>query len=373
MKIKVLYCMQSLTTGGVEKRRLSLARHLGSEYELKIVCTQYRGKIADDLRDMGVDVIAIGDIKGVFHFSQYAKVLKIIRNFKPHIIHGAVYEGVMMACITGFLGRVPVIIAEETSDPRNRKKRATWLLKLVTLAADKVIAIAPNVADYLIKTAKISSNKVITINNGVEIPRVVSIDEIEELKQKYLIKQSDFIVGSVGRLHNDHKKFTDILIAIASLPYPNIKLLIVGGGNDEQLIRQKARDLAIEERLIMTGFQYDMAVYYQMMDVFCLASQREGFGLVAAEAMLNKKPVVATRVGGLQDVVDDNITGFLVTPNSPDELAVKLSELYESPALRQSFAEKGYSKAVNNFTERRYVNNVRALYSDYIDYKGLIN
>jgi glycosyltransferase involved in cell wall biosynthesis len=365
--IKVLFIQESIGSGGVERTRLSLAKLLNkSQFELKIICTNSFGSFADKIRDNGVEVIEIGNLKSIFDYKQHQKVQRIIEDFKPYIIHGAVFEGVTMVAVNGFIKKVPIIIIEETSDPQNRSWRGNILMKLFSLVSDKVIAISPNVADYLTKTAKISNRKVITINNGVEIPRDVNNFEIEKLKKKYSIQPDDFIIGSIGRLFNHHKKYTDILEALAKLADIRIKLMIVGEGNDRKLIQNKATELKIENQLIMVGYQYDTAPFYKLMDVFCLASQREGFGLVAAEAMLHKLSVIATRVGGLQNVVKDNVTGYLVTPNSPDELCLKISELVSQPNLRHQMGEAGYSRALKNYTEENYVKKIENLYIDLL-------
>lgn len=364
--------MSTVTGGGVERRRLSLAKAFkGSAFQMKLVGTFKSGNIAEQIEANGVEIIEVGDFNGPFHWEKHRKVQQIIEDFKPHIIHGAVYEGVTMAAINGFIKKVPIVLLEETSDPQNRSAKADFLLRIFSWAADRFIAIAPNVADYLTNTAKVSAKKVITINNGVEIPREVSAEEILQLKEKYDIQESDFIVGSVGRLFNDHKKITDILEAVKQLNLPHLKLLIVGGGRDEQLLRDKTTELGIADRVIFTGYQYDTAPYYRLMQLFCISSQREGFGLVAAEAMLHHLPVLATKVGGLQNVVKDQETGFLVHPNSPEQLAEKIHYFYEHPDACTTMGVAGYRRAIENYTEERYVNAVEKLYLELLKEKGI--
>jgi len=365
--------MSTVTGGGVERRRLSLAKYLDKDkYQLKIIGTHKSGLIAEQIEENGVEIIEIGDFKSPFHWEKHKKVQKIIDKFKPHIIHGGVYEGVTMAAVNGWIKKVPIIILEETSDPQNRSGKANFLLRVFSWAADKFIAIAPNVADYLKYVAKVNPNKVVTINNGVEIPREVSQEEIAKLKLKLGISENDFIIGSVGRLFNDHKKFTDIVEAIAILSeYPNVKLMIVGSGPDEELIREKSRSLDVESRVIFTGYQFDTAPFYQVMDVFCIASQREGFGLVAAEAMLHKLPVIATKVGGLQNVVVDHETGIMVEPNAPEVLSTAIRKLYENTGLCKQYANNGYKRAIENYTEKRYVQDVENLYLELLKKKNI--
>ena len=367
--IRVLHIMSTVTGGGVERRRLSLAKAFkGTEFQMKLVGTFKSGNIAEQIEENGVEIIEIGDFNGPFHWEKHKKIQKIIDDFKPHIIHGAVYEGVTMAAINGFIKRVPIVILEETSDPQNRSAKADFLLRIFSFVADKFIAIAPNVADYLKHTAKVSSKKVITINNGVEIPRQVSEEEIQTLKNQYSINEDDFVIGTVGRLFNDHKKITDIIEAVHLLKnIDKIKLLIVGSGKDEELIKQKVIDLGMKDRVMFTDYQFDTAPFYKLMHVFCIASQREGFGLVAAEAMLHKLPVVATRVGGLQNIVIDGETGILVSPHKPTEIAAAINNLYHAKDLLREFAENGFNRAMINYTELRYVNDVRDLYFDLLN------
>ena len=372
--IRVLHIMSTVTGGGVERRRLSLAKAFkGSNFQMKLVGTFKSGAIAEQIEKNGVEIIEVGDFNGPFHWEKHRKIQKIIDDFQPHIIHGAVYEGVTMAAINGFIKKVPVVILEETSDPQNRSAKADFLLRIFSWTADRFIAIAPNVADYLINTAKIDSKKVITINNGVEIPRGVSPEEIKNLRNQYHVKPTDFVIGTVGRLFDDHKKITDIIAAIKMVEnVDNLKLLIVGSGRDEELIKQKAIDLGVQDKVIFTGYQFDTAPFYKLMNVFCIASQREGFGLVAAEAMLHRLPVIATKVGGLQNVVVHDETGILIKPNQPKDIALAVSKLYNDPQLLDSFAEKGFKRAMDKYTEERYVKEVINLYSELLKSKNIV-
>jgi glycosyltransferase involved in cell wall biosynthesis len=366
--IRILYIISTVTGGGVERRRLSLARYLDKEkFHTKLVGTHKSGFIAEEIERNGMEIVEVGDFTGPFHWEKHKKVQQIIEDFQPHIIHGAVYEGVTMAAINGFLKRVPIVILEETSDPQNRSAKASFLLKIFSLVADKFIAISPNVAKYLTRVAGVAPQKVVTINNGVETPREVPDHEIQILKASLNIQVNDFVIGSVGRLFNDHKRFSDLVKAVSLLKKPDLKLLIVGSGPDESLIRQKAVDLGISDRVIFAGYQFDTAPYYKLMDLFCIASSREGFGLVAAESMLHSLPIVATSVGGLKDVVVDRETGYLVPPYSPSVLAEKIQVLMDSPSLREDMGKRGKTRAMNNFSAKRYVKDVESLYLEILE------
>lgn len=372
-KIRLLHCIETISSGGVDKIRLTLAEGLDKEkYELRIICTQARGALADALIKEGVEIYEVGVFKHPFHWSKYKKVLQIIKKYKPHIIHGAVFEGMSMAAIAGFVGRVPIIVLEETSCPTNRSKKAVWLQRVYSKVADRVIGIAPSVVSFLLENVEISERKVVLINNGVPAPEIVLDERRTELRQKLGMGRNDLIIGSVGRLQNVVKRFTDILQAIRLLNNPSVKFLLVGSGQDKQLIREFSIQAGMNSQFIEVGYQEDTSAYYSLMDVFCIASDNEGFGLVAAEAMFHQLPVVATAVGGLKDIVVVGETGFLVPSHRPDKLAEKLKILIDDPDLRRSMGAKGLARAQAEYSAEAYVGKVHQLYQELLIEKGII-
>lgn len=373
--IRVLHIIDTMGSGGVERRRLSLAKLLDkSKFELKIICTNTAGPFPEEFRKQGVAVIAIGDLKSFLDYKQHYKVMKIIDEFKPHIMHGAVFEGVTMAAINGFLKRVPIIILEETSDPQNRSWKANLLMKLLSITSDKFIGVSPAATAYLKNKLQLPSNKILLINNGVAVPEKVSDLVIQKLKEKYQINADEIVIGSVGRMSSDaHKRFSDLIRAVAILirKQHKIKLILVGDGRQIVSYKQLVVELHIQDHVIFAGYQNEISDYYGVFDVFCLVSAYEAFGLVLAEAMFHKLPVVATRVGGMQYIVDDKRTGFLVDKFDVKSIAEKLEILCLDPSLRVLFGKNGCDKALKKYTEERYVNEVENLYLELIKKKQL--
>lgn len=366
-KTKILHIQETIGSGGVERRRLSLAKHLDKNlFEQKFVCTYAFGNIPEEIRAEGFEVIPIGQLKSPFDWKQHKKVQKIIEDYQPDIIHGAVFEGVTMAAINGWIKKVPVIIIEETSDPQNRSWKGNFLMKIFSILATKVIGVSEGVSDeYLKKKLKIPTNKVFTINNGVSLPRQVSRNEIIAAKNKWGIQMNEFVIGSIGRMNQDsHKRFSDLIKGYAkfSKGKQNLKLLIIGEGQERKNYELLARELEISENVIFTGYQSDVHLFYQMMDVFALVSAREAFGLVLAEAMLNKLPVIATRVGGMKYIVKDEKTGFLVEPKNVEEISEKMEVLYHNDDLRKEMSKNGFDRSITYFTEEKYVKNVGDFY-----------
>ncbi|MDI1256584.1 MAG: glycosyltransferase [Flavobacterium sp.] len=374
--IRVLNIIDTMGSGGVERRRLSLAKLLdNSQFELKIICTNAVGTLPEEFKKYNIEVIAIGNLRSVFDYQQHKKVMAIIASFKPHIVHGAVFEGVTMAAVSGFFKRVPIVILEETSDPQNRSWKGNLLMKLLCTFADKVVGVSPAATTYLEDTIKINKRKVVLITNGVAIPKSFSVQEKSALKQQLGIHENDIVIGSVGRMSSDaHKRFSDLIKAVAMLVKKslNIKLILVGEGPEKANYEDLVTELNLKDNVIFTGYQHETNRFYSIFDVFCLTSAFEAFGLVVAEAMFHQLPVVATKVGGMQYIVDDGITGFLVEKFDINAITKKLQILYLDADLRISFGTAGYEKAIQNYTEEKYVERVETLYMKLLKEKGIL-
>ncbi|UOE41524.1 glycosyltransferase [Chryseobacterium suipulveris] len=353
-----------------------MAKYLDKNlFEQKLVCTDARGPILEGLDKEGVEVITIGQFKSPFDWKQHKKVQKIIEDYQPNIIHGAVFEGVTMAAINGWIKKVPVIIIEETSFPVNRTWKGNLLMKLFSKLADIVVGVSTAVTEeYLKGKLNLSDKKVVLINNGVALPRLVLREELQEAKEKWGINENDFVIGSTGRMLNDsNKRYSDLIKAFAefSKGKENVKLLLVGDGPEREGYQRLVKKLGISDKVIFVGYQSDVSLFYGMMDVFALVSAHESFGLVLAEAMLNKLPVIATRVGGMKYIVEDQETGYLIEPKNTEEIKSKLEVLYADADLRNKMGSRGRSKALREYTEENYVQKIQALYIDLIKQKEI--
>lgn len=358
-----------MASGGVERLRLLLAKNLDRKiFDQKFVCTNAEGNIPDEIRALGFEVIPIGKLKSLFQWSQHKKVQKIIEDYQPDIIHGAVFEGVTLAAVNGWLRRVPVVILEETSNPILRSWKGNLLLKLFSKTADVVVGVSPAVlSEYLLGKLNLPRDKVRLINNGVALPREVSYEELHQARLEWDINENDFVIGSVGRMWDDsNKRFSDLIRAFAQFAKDKdgVKLLLVGGGREKAKYERLATELEIADKVVFSDYQSDVTLFYKMMSVFSLVSTHEAFGLVLAEAMLNSLPVIATRVGGMKYIVKEGVTGLLVSAEAVHEISAAMEKLYYNQALRKEMGEKGHRRALENYTEEIYAKNIAALYLD---------
>lgn len=368
-KIKVLHCLETVASGGVERRHLSIVRKLCPEqYEHKVICSKATGPVKEELERLGCEVIAVGQSRSLFDFPRYMKAITVTREFRPDIIHGAVYEGVTMAVLAGRLCKVPVVVGEETSCPINRSFKSTLLYGFLACLTDKMIAVSPAVENYLIDRVKLRKNKVKLIMNGVEIRKKPSKKDVDQLRVHFGLSEDDYIIGTVGRLFDIKKRVSDIIYAMPGIlnQVSNAKLLIVGDGPDIVELKGLSERLGVSGNVIFAGYQANTAPYYALMDVFVLASCSEAFGLVLAEAMLFSLPVIATRVGGVPYVVVDGVSGSLIDPCSVSQIENEVVNFSKDRERMKEMGDAGLLRAKEHFTESVYVTKVENLYSELL-------
>jgi glycosyltransferase involved in cell wall biosynthesis len=176
------------------------------------------------------------------------------------------------------------------------------------------------------------------------------------------------LIVSVARLFRGKGHFELLsALALVKLKYSNVRLAIVGSdypadNGTTQVLKEHARELGIGENVVFTGQRSDVALLLAACDVFSLPSFEEPFGLVYAEAMAMKRPVVALTNGGTPEVVKHGECGLLSAPGDIDALAANLLRLLGDPALRIQFGEYGRSRVEQHFTPQRMASDFAALY-----------
>ncbi|MFH0948845.1 MAG: glycosyltransferase [Elusimicrobiota bacterium] len=225
---------------------------------------------------------------------------------------------------------------------------------------DKIIAVSNGVKKVLLEDG-ISNEKISVVHSGVDLSRFENVcgDELyEELK----IKKEYKIVGIVASLapHKDHKNFLTAAVLIKE-KIPEIKFLIVGDGELKNKLIKLAGKLGIADSVIFTGFRKDVPQLLAIFDVFVLSSHLEGLCTSVIDAMVSGIPIVATDVGGVGELVEDGVNGFLVLPRNPEILAEKTVGLLTDKNLQQKFSQNSKIKS-KNFSKEKMIEGTEKLY-----------
>ncbi len=214
-----------------------------------------------------------------------------------------------------------------------------------TMGASEAVAKAAHIDD------RTPPNRIRVVANGVPDIRRVSRGELSRLRIELGIDPGDRVICSVARLRPE-KGLPVLLTAMSSVARSEKgahHLVIVGDGPETERLRHQASTYS-SFRTHFVGHQNDVAPWYALADLIALPSQREAFGLVAAEAMAAGRAVVASRVGGLPQVIEDGLTGLLVEPGNPQLLAGAISALMSSPSRRLRMGDEGRRRYETHFT-----------------------
>jgi glycosyltransferase involved in cell wall biosynthesis len=174
-------------------------------------------------------------------------------------------------------------------------------------------------------------------------------------------------VGAVAVLRPE--KALDVLVAAVSLlaaEFPHLRVVIAGGGPEEARLRALVRELGLDKTIMLLGLRRDVADVLAAVDVVALSSDREGTPLAVMEAMAAAKPVVATRVGGIPDLIEDGVHGLLVPPRDPSALAGALGRLLRDAQLRKELGRRGQERQRREFDVGVAVQRVETIYEELV-------
>lgn len=224
------------------------------------------------------------------------------------------------------------------------------LTKLASRMCDGTIAVSRAVVAQAVADTGTPPDEICLAFNGVPAPRPVDAQEVADLRAELGIPRDAPVIVVVGHVYRakGHRTLVEAL-RIVSAQRNDVHLVVVGRGPDLEEVRARARQV-LGEAAHLVGHQSDVAPWFALADVVAVPSYQEAFGLVATEAMASSKPVVASGVGGLREIVVDGVTGTLVPAGDPVALARGLTTMLEDDPLRQRLGRAGRARYLEVFT-----------------------
>ena len=250
--------------------------------------------------------------------------------------------------------RTPYVITRRVDNPVKGSVFAQAMLKQASATVGLTTAIGRLLKDY-----EPQINLRIIPSAATNLP--VDATEVARLKERY---QGKFIVGNVGALDHSHKG-QGTLIEVARRvvdTHPDMLFLFLGDGKDAHRFREQSADLGNVE---FAGFVNNVGDYLSVFNVFAFPSLHEGLGSILLDAMQFGIPIVATRVGGIPDVIKDDINGLLVPPEKPEALQQAILTLYQNPGLRERLEQNSH-RMVDEYHVDKMVLRYRNLYNDIL-------
>lgn len=350
-----------------------------SKYEVEFACAP-GGALIEEVLEQGITfrpikhfvqpVSPLDDIRALW------EMIYLLKHQNYDIIHTHNSKAGFIARLAAKISGVPIIVHtihgfafHEFENPP-RQKLFILLERFAGRFADKLITVSEPLKEWGLRLGIASKDKYVTIYDGIDIEGFRSNFDLAKKKKEFGIPQTNLVVGAVSKLW-EGKGHRQILQAAKKViaEIPNVTFMFVGQGYLEDELKQLSEELGLRDHVIFTGFRHDIPEVTAIFDIAILASFFEGLGRVLLEAMACGVPTVATRVGGIVDVVDDAKTGILVEPGDVSSLASAIIRLLKDKDLRERLGKAGKEKIDSKFSAKTMVRRIEEVYDDLLSRK----
>jgi glycosyltransferase involved in cell wall biosynthesis len=300
------------------------------------------------------------------------RLARLIRRVRPDIVHTHTAKAGAVGRIAAVLAgpRRPVVVHTFHGHVLRGYFGAAGSLVFRAIetalarVTDSLVAVSPEVRDELVAMKVAPSSRFTVIRLGIELePRVRCEEDPGEIRRRFGIGPDRFVVGWFGRM-TAVKRTEDLLDTLASLRERGVDalLLLVGDGVDRDRLERLAHGRGLATACLFVGYQEDVAPWYAVCDAVVLTSANEGTPVTIIEALAASRPVVATNVGGIRDVVEDGVSGLLVRRGDTHALAERLEALARDTERRRRMGERGRERVLERYAVARLVDDVDDLY-----------
>jgi sugar transferase (PEP-CTERM/EpsH1 system associated) len=367
-KPAVCQVLHTLNVGGAEVLAARLARRLRDRFRFLFACLDEVGTLGDELRAKGFPVYDLQRRPGLDWRCMF-RLARLLRRERVDIIQAHQYTPFFYSSMGRLPGRRPLLFTEHgRHQPDYPRPKRIFANRLLLGRRDRVVAVGNAVKDALIANEGIAADRIAVIYNGIDLePYRNGSHTRESVRQELGIGSDELILIQVARL--DYLK--DHATAVRTLEHvrqqrPDARLLLVGEGPEESKIRQLTRQANLADAVQFLGLRKDVPRLLRAADFLLLTSISEGIPLTVIEGMAAGLPVVATRVGGMAEVVRDGDTGLLAPVGDGAALAKQVLRLAGDAELRRRIGQSGRARACADFAESRMHDSYVCLYEEML-------
>lgn len=354
--------------GGAQQLLFDLCSRLPHDFDATVFYMFGEATFREDFEQEGVTVVDIG-AQSNYDLRAFARLVARLRDFAPDIIQTNSTISGVWGRVAGSLAGVPVVVSVEHNVHDSYRPFARYANGLTLPLADCAVGVSESVSESLFPRRLLAAagTERRMIHNGVDIKRIEAAFDgsAEAFEARTGLNPEASVLGTVGRL-SEQKGFDVLLEAFPAVRsrVSDVQLVVVGGGPDRSALEAKASSLGVADAVVFTGYVPSVFPLLPHFDVATFPSRWEGFGLVAAEAMVAKRPVVASDIPALREVVDE--AGVLVPPEKPNALGAAIASLFEEPSRRDRLGKAGYCRVTSEFSIERTVEEYVSLYRELV-------
>jgi glycosyltransferase involved in cell wall biosynthesis len=364
-KLRVLTLVDKPTvTGGAERLAAVVAMKLDPARFESVLCAsrQTDEPLLDrELEEAGIGVLALGR-RSTLDLLAWRPLVSLLRD-GVDVVHTHMFGSNVWGTVLGRLSGVPVVVAHEhTWSFQGRPLRRFLDRELVARWADVFVAVSGEDRRKMIEVEGVDPAKIRLIPNGIPSP---ANGAGADVRTELGIEPGAPVLGVVCELRA--QKALEVLFEAAALllvEFPTLKLLVVGDGPERARLEEGARRLGVADTVLFLGIRRDVPAVLTAVDVAVLSSDYEGSPLSVMEYMAAAKPVVSTRVGGVPELVQEDVHGLLVDPRDPEALAEAVARLLRDPALAKRLGAEGRKRQQREFSLEAMVGRIEDLYEE---------
>lgn len=373
-KIRVLHVVRP-AAGGIKNHLLDLigGSHGGGFHHL-VACPP--GSLADALAARGIETFCLplgGEISPWRDLACVRLLVSLLKRCRVDVVHAHSYKAGLVGRLAARAAGVPAVVLTVHSsilqDRRSPWKKHLFAVteRLLAGLTDRIITVSRDLGREIADRKMVPREKLVTIYNGIVPERFNKPPDREYLQKIIGIPAGKKVVGTVSRLA-PQKGVGDFIKAAARLSgeKEGVVFLVAGDGPLRADLERRAGEENLSGRLFFIGERQDVQIILPCLDVLVLASVTEGMPLTVLEALAAGCPVVATRVGGIPEVISDGVNGLLVSPGDAQGMAASILRLLEDPAASRKMGEEGRKRVAGSFTVDKMVGGTEQVYIDLV-------
>ena len=354
----VVHLTYALDFGGLETLLVECVNRMPAhKYRHAVVCLTHYTAFVDKITLPDVEVVALHKRPGL-GLGTHAALWKLLRRLRPTILHTynlAAAEYAFTATLAGVPVRIHAEHGRDAGDPDGKNRKHNLLRRLLVPFIDRYVPVSGDLHQWLKTVVGIPDAKNLLINNGVDTAHFTTTPAPIPSAGPWSAQPGCFVIGTVGRLQDVKNQAALIeafirLRALVPAEEARLRLVIVGDGPLRAALAQQVAAAGIGEQVWLTGARSDIAELMRTFSVFALPSLAEGMPVTLLEAMACGLPVVASRVGGIPELVLENDTGMLVPPNDPQALTEALAHYLRQPALMRQHGAAGRARIETKYS-----------------------
>ena len=351
---------------GAERLLVEVLRYRSSHYRYQLLCLAEGGPLVEDVKALGVPVSILGKKRGLDLAHGWA-LYRWLREHRPSVVHTHLFTADAWGRTLAWLARVPGIFSTVHSTNSWKSRLHLFIDRCLAQVSDQVIACSSQV-ELTLREQGIPQARLMCIANGVDLQRIAQAEPIS-LSDEFSIPNDCVKFALVGRLH-EAKGHTDLIPVLQELATQGQRfvVLFIGEGELEQDLKSSVQACALDQHVVFTGFRKDVIALLKSIDFLLMPSRWEGLPITLLESMACGTPVLASRVGGIPDVIEHGQNGLLFEAGSQQQLRQELLSLLQpDDSSRQKRRAEMGNAARETVVARYSAESVAAAYDKLYD------